>query len=358
MRFRYIILTILCLAGFQNVEAQDFHNTYYQFAPIVVSPAFTGAFRGNLRVNAIGRNQANPVAGGNNVMGDDGRNAFNDLSASLDGNLPFGLKDTDWISAGMSLSQSQVGASAFKRNFAGLSLAYHLSLNKQQSSVFTLGVKYGSYSTSINNNAFSSPVSLANGGVDTELSTVQVGEDNQLSVNDWMVGVMLTTPVGDNADLRIGIASDHLINPRLMRDTSSIMVGQRSDQRLNRRLNAYVQYYVSLSDRVVFNPTALYQTTANASQILLQGLFSYLVNPDKDFTLNGGLGVRINDSMDVPIFLGADWKDWQFGLSYDTNLTGLTQANSTFGALELAVSKRINWNKKAVVNPKFVCPRL
>jgi len=269
------------------------------------------------------------------------------------------LKETDWISAGINLSQSSAGAGSFRRNFSGLSVAYHLSLNKQQSSVFTLAVNYGSYSTSLNDNAFLSPFTLANTGADTDITTLNIGDQSQLKVNDWMVGVMLTTPVGDNADIRIGIATDHMLNPQLeVKNDTTGVTPQRTIQNLNRRFNAYVQYYVSLSDKVVFNPTALYMTTANSSQLLLQGLFSIMVNPEKEFMLNGGVGLRFNDSMDIPLFLGADWKDWRFGLSYDTNVTGLTQENSTFGALELGVTKLISWNKKATVNPKFVCPRL
>jgi hypothetical protein len=169
---------------------------------------------------------------------------------------------------------------------------------------------------------------------------------------------MYTTPVGKKADLRIGISTDHLLSPRLGNPALDTIPGVNTRQNLDRRFNVFAQYYVSLSNRVVLNPTVLYMSTANANVLLLQGLISYLVNPEKDFTLNGGIGWRVNDNMDIPIFLGADWKDWRFGLTYDTNVIGLTQANGTFGAIELGATKVINWEKKAVVKPKYVCPRL
>ena len=358
MKLKHIIITIFTLFCF-SLNAQDFHNTYWQFSQVEVNPAFTGAFLGNLRVNAIGRNQGHGVADGNNIPTDTGRNSFDDLSLALDGSLPFGLKETDWISLGMNLSQSTVGAGAFKRNFMGISAAYHLSLNKDQTSIFTLGAKYGSYSTGLNNkDGFSDPFGVAGMGVSQDITGLNVAEAAELSANDFMVGVIYTTPMGENADLRVGVASDHLLNPRLGNPVTDTITGVRTLKNLNRRLNVFAQYFVSVSDRVVVNPTVLYMTTDNASVILLQGLFSYLVNPEKDFVLNAGIGLRLNDNMDVPLFLGADWKDWRFGLSYDTNVVGLTQANGTFGALELGVSRVISWDKKATVKPKYVCPRL
>jgi len=343
-----------------SLNAQDFHNTYWQFAQVEVNPAFTGAFLGNLRVNAIGRNQGTGVANGSNIDMDMGRNSFDDLSIALDGSLPFGLKDTDWISLGLNISKSTAGAGGFQRNFAGLSAAYHLSMNKDQTSVFTLGVRYGSYNTSLANKVnFIDPFGLQGNGTSSDITGLNVEEASETGANDFMVGVMYTTPVGDNADLRIGISSDHLLNPRLSNgvlDTSTMI--RTNPENLERRLNVFAQYYVSLTDRMVFNPTVLYMTTANGSELLVQSLFSYLFNAEKDIVLNFGIGVRPSSSMDIPLFLGADWKDWKFGLSYDTNVSGLTQANGTFGALELGVSRVISWDKKATVKPKYVCPRL
>jgi len=359
-----------------SLSAQDFHNTYWQFAPTVVSPAFTGAFYGNIRVSGIGRNQGRPLvnqseldAMGNEISGNVTGNEFNDLNLLIDGNIPFGFREGDWVSAGINLFNSKVGQTGLKRSFSGLSLAYHLSLNKKQTRVFTVGLKYGTYGKSFapGQNLYD-PFGLANEGAVSQDITAfneenpieeQPGGSTGLSVSDWTIGLMYTTPVGKNADLRIGVASDHLFSPRLEAKTdSTIVTGVNRNENLSRRLNAYMQYYVSLNDDVVWNPTILYQTTFAGNQLLIQSLFSILVNKEKQFTFNAGLGVRFTDSMDIPIYLGANWKDWRFGLSYDTNVTGLTQANSTFGALEIAASKLINWNKKPKVDPIFVCPRL
>jgi len=367
MKIKYYVLVVLSLS-LSAVSAQDFHNTYWQFAPQVVNPAFTGAFYGNLRVNAIGRNQGRPIVS-NAVEGEsnplnDGGDEFNDYSIGLDGNIPFGFKKGDWVSAGMSLSSSKAGALGYVRRFQGLNLAYHLTLGKKQNTVFTLGAHYGNYNLGYSGNKDRgvTPYILAGNNNDPDLNELDVDEMGNalLKKNDFMLGFMLTAPMGDNADIRFGLASDHLLAPRFQVNQDTMGGGgvTTTTKRLDRRFNAFIQYYVSLNDKLVFNPTLLYQTTKDASQILLQGIFSFLVNEEKEFTFNAGLGLRLNSSMDVPIFLGADWKDWRFGMSYDTNVTGLSQANSSFGAIEFGVTKIFSWNKKASVKPKFVCPRL
>jgi len=239
-----------------------------------------------------------------------------------------------------------------------------LTLGKKQSTVFTLGVHYGNYNLGYEGDVArgTTPYILAGNNNDPDLTNLDVDPngDALLKKSDIMLGFMLTAPMGDNADIRVGLASDHLLAPRFQVNRDSTGGGgvQTTTKQLDRRINAFVQYYVSLNDKIVFNPTLLYQTTKDASQLLLQGLFSFLVDAEKDFTFNAGLGIRVNSSMDIPIFLGADWKDWRFGMSYDTNVSGLSQANSTFGAIEFGVTKIFSWNKKANVKPKFVCPRL
>ena len=95
-----------------------------------------------------------------------------------------------------------------------------------------------------------------------------------------------------------------------------------------------------------------------ANNILLQSLFSYHHNEKKDIHLNFGVGVRVASNMDIPIYLGADFKDWRVGLSFDLNVSGLAASTNNAGAYELGISKIFKWDKKAKVNPKLICPRL
>jgi len=361
MNIKQLFLVVLCFLSIK-IGAQDVHFSYYQFAPSTVSPALTGAYYGNIRATILRRSQWFNV-------GDSGNDGFNTTNLLLDGNIPFGFKEGDWISAGINLlkEDKSAGVLDLQRGFSGLSVAYHMTLNKKQTSVFTISAKYGSYSNQINNGGdFLSPSSLSNGltpDID-QLNFDQEGKLNE-SVNDIHLGFMLSTPVGKKSDIRIGLSSDHLFAPRFDAPTPEPDPGNPDPplativgEQINRRFNFFAQYYTDVNSKLTFNPTILYQTIGSANNLLLQSLFSYHFNESKELYLNFGLGVRLASNMDVPIYLGADYKDWRVGLSFDLNISGLSGSTNNAGAYELGISKVFKWNKKAKVNPKLICPRL
>ena len=194
MRLKQFILLLLCSTCL-HLGAQDFHNSYWQFAPTIVNPALTGAYYGNLRVSVIGRDQGRPVAGSGNE--------FQDLSITADYNIDFGLTDGDWVALGVTISRSQSpGVADFRRSFAGLIGAYHLAFGRKKDKVFTLGAKYGAYSTNFSNNNILSDAEdtfgLLNGGtISQDLAQLQgsIVSENDKSNNDFGIGLMLTTPL-------------------------------------------------------------------------------------------------------------------------------------------------------------------
>ena len=352
MKIRYTIFILLAWATL--TQAQDMQYSYWQFSPISYNPAFTGAFYGNLRVNGLYRDQWRSVSAGN---------GFQTLSLSLDGNIPFGLKETDWVSVGLNIAKDQGGDTEYRHGFQGISAAYHLTLGKDASTILTVGGKYGSYSRGPKRGQYTTGGILA--GMTNDIDLNQFNSSGNLmeefidqSTNDLMVGVMLFTPVGKTSDIRIGFAFDHVLAPdiNVTMDTTQ-MNPVTFREKLDRRLNIHAQFYTDISDKVTFNPTVLYQSMGGASNILVQSMFSYAFKPEKEIYLNGGLGIRLADNSFLPIYLGADYKDWRFGFSYALNMGGLG-AVTREGAFELAVTKVFSWQKKTKVNPKFICPRL
>ncbi len=348
MKIKQTFIAIFCLLTI-GLGAQDMQYSYWQFSPISYNPAFTGVFYGNLRLNGLVRDQWRTVS----VSGQE----YRTLSLSFDGNIPFGLKEGDWISAGMSMVKDQVGATSYKHSFSGLSVAYHLTLGKDQTTVLTLGGKYGTYSKGTKKGEYTSGFILSGAmSPDLDINGLNTGGNE---TSDLMIGLMLYTPMGKTSDLRVGFAMDHALQPNLSvtQDTSNVQNPISRREKLERRMNIHAQFYTDLSDKVTFNPTILYQKMGPASNILVQGMFSYAFNPEKEIYLNAGTGIRLADNSFIPLYFGADIKDWRFGVSYSINMGGLSQAAKE-GGFEIAASKVFSWNKKAQVKPKFVCPRL
>ncbi len=345
-----------------QLSAQDFHNSFIQFAPMTLNPALTGGFYGNLRANVIVRDQGRSTAGAGNE--------FQDFSIGLDYNIDWGLTKDDWVSAGLNFSRSgAAGVGNLRRQFSGVSAAYHLAFGKKSDKVFTLGLRFGTYSTQFRNvrtDEYEDPETVATGS-SLDLSQwldQQFGQSidpRSKETSDYMVGLMLDLPLGKKSDVRIGIASDHLLQPRLQsgrQDTGFVNPPPVQNEDLNRRLNAFVFLYTDINKKLTFNPNILVQHSNVTTNVLFQALFNYVYSQEKQIGFVFGLGARFANSFDIPIYAALDMKDLRVGLSYDTNISGLRPSNGTFGALELGVTKIFNWNKKAEVKPVFICPRL
>ena len=362
MKFKHLIIAFL-LGAACNMQAQDFHNSFFQFAPATINPALTGAFYGNLRVNVIGRDEGRVETNGN---------GWQALSLMVDYNIDFGFTEGDWISAGATFNRSaSAGAGNFRQQFSGLLAAYHLAFGKKQDKVFTVGFKYGTYSSGFrnpNSADYQDPFSLENEGAVSSalgqyLGTLAGQNPEEKSSGDYNLGLMLDAPLGKTADIRIGVSADHMLAPLLSTSTDSTgttgglpPVVRR--ERLDRRINAFVFLYTDISKRLTFNPNILFQKKGVTTNIVAQALFHYLYKPEKELSLIFGLGVRPINNLDLPIYIGMDMKDLRVGLSYDANAGGLSGASNSYGALELGITKIFNWNKKATVKPVFICPRL
>lgn len=360
MKIKHLILVFL-VGSVMQLHGQDFHNSFFQFAPQIISPTMTGAFYGNIRANVIGRDQGRAAAGPGNE--------WQDLSLAVDGNIDFGLKPEDWISAGLTFSRSaSPGAGDFRRQFSGLSVAYHLAFGKKADKVFTVGFKYGTYSTgfrNVNPDAYLDPSTLESGTISRDLSlfldnNFAQADAAEKTVGDYALGFMLDAPLGKTADIRIGISSDHILQPRFDTQSDTIGGGPATviNEDLQRRINGFVFIYTDINDRLTFNPNLLIQRKGVSTNVVVQALFSYLYSKEKEISLVAGIGARLVDDLDLPIYLALDMKDLRVGISYDTNVSGLRPSSNTFGALELGITKIFNWNKKATVKPVFICPRL
>jgi hypothetical protein len=74
---------------------------------------------------------------------------------------------------------------------------------------------------------------------------------------------------------------------------------------------------------------------------------------DTRTVLVGGVSYRMNDSA-IP-YVGLLYNDFQFGISYDVNLSALSDVGKNKNAVELSF---IYIRRKQTVEEKFICPRL
>jgi hypothetical protein len=125
--------------------------------------------------------------------------------------------------------------------------------------------------------------------------------------------------------------------------------------KIPRRTLLHGQFNAALNDRWSISPAFQYQSMSGADEIQIQSMVGYLFNPEKDVTLNFGVGYRMRDALQA--IVGAKIKDLRVGLAYDINTSDLNAASNYRGGFELAANYIIKIYKPAVIKPKVLCPR-
>ncbi len=340
MGLKNTIFTLIMLPFFGTVLSQDLHFTQYQFAPLTVNPALAGAYHGSFRIGGIFRDQYRTVGG----------NGFQTLDFNIDAPIIRGIRKQDWIGIGIGIDAlDQAGGLRYNSTFFRLNGAYHFSFNKEQTRILTLGVQYNTVGVSIRQlstqdtrggNMISDP--------DVEAFNAR-GMEGMINENysDYVVGFMYNGK-GNDSDFKLGIAGARILRPQLRLGNSL--------ERLDLRLTAFGNYTMALGDRTSFSPGFLYQRISSAQELVVQSQLGYLINPEKQIKLNGGLGYRVGDALQL--LMGIDIKDIRVGVAYDMNISSLSPASRTVGGFELAIAYYGKIYKKPKVKPIIVCPRL
>ncbi|MFT6333831.1 MAG: type IX secretion system PorP/SprF family membrane protein [Saprospiraceae bacterium] len=360
MHFKNFILvgflSFVCTVG---AFAQDFHYTQYFHSPLGVNPALAGAFNGSYRINGVVRDQYRGSA----------NKAFSGFSLNVDAPIVRGIRKQDWIGIGLRMEQATAGNAGQKINFFGLGASYHLSLDKKQTQILSLGAQYGtggySYnSLNLEDNAFGSflatkslsqqasdfksPSSGGGGGGGGSATSRDGG-----SLSDASVGLLYNSKnIKNGTDFKIGVSVEGILNP----DRSANIEGNTGQDNKGIGINAFSSYEFEMTKRASLTSGIYYYTNKKASAVNVNSILNYKMKPGNALTLHAGLGLR-NVRAGL-IYLGASVKDIRVGLAYDLDISSATTASNGHGGVELAVSYIGKIFKKPKPKPIIYCPRL
>lgn len=341
--------------------SQNRHFTYFQLAPLDINPALTGEFQGSIRVSSIIRNQAfgwaaNPLVTSN---------------LSLDVNMLNGFTEGDWISFGLSYDAFEAGGIVkFKRAIYKPGAAYHYSYGKKQNSTLTLGIQYGGVQERVDftGDGILTAVSLANGSdplADADLQErINQGEADNVGISDGssgdlLVGLTWKTKFAKTNHFLAGFAVGNILNPGKGLANVSGAGGSGGGIATNAELpllyRGFAEMRTLINKRTAFIPTVFYQKQGAASEFQMNAMLDYLVKPDMGLVIRGGLGARIASASDAQLLLGADYKGFKIGASFDLGISGVSGVDNAY---EVGLGYIYNIFKKPTVKPIIICPRL
>lgn len=355
-KLQFSLLFLLLVAS--CITAQDIHFTQYNMSQMTLNPANTGGFEGTVRIGGIYRSQWTSVLKSNQ---------YETPSLWVDAPIIRGFRRNDWVGVGLMLFQDKVGVGSLVHSASKLGAAYHLGLGKGGKTVLTLGAHYGQETYRVGDpNEFRFGDGLKQGNYLLDKDYIALNgtgsgpgggnNDPKSNYSDFDAGIALTSKLNKTTDFKIGFAMFHLAQPSFGLPTGGGGATPSTGSfKQPRRYVATGVFNLKTSDRMTISPSFIFQTMNKQDEIMVQGLAGYLFDPEKDITLQAGLGYRLGDA--INLIVGAKKKGLTVGLAYDVNTSGLNNDTRNRGGFEIAANYIVKIYKKSVVKPKLLCPR-
>ena len=351
MTLKRILFTQLLLLGalllYVPMHAQDIHYTQFHNAAFTISPGLTGVFKEDARFMANYRKQWPSVVD------------YVTYSAAADVKLwPYGPKRNGFFAAGLSINRDQAGVAKLTLVNVGLNGSYTHRLSDFAFLSVGLQGAFNQRKFNIDNLSFNEQYDPDN-GYDPALSN---GETKFNSTNSFF-------SLGAGINIRIQALSEQKLVDEL-KHRSKIDIGlgfnnlNRPDQsfensdpvRLPLRFSPYILSIIQLGEDSDWDlaANAFMQTQQKYREAVLMGGVKYHFNrtPGSQTSLQLSGAYRFFNNRDaIAPVLELSYNEWNFGFSWDINLSGFKAATNSNGGPELSI--RYGLSKPNLTHPRI-----
>jgi type IX secretion system PorP/SprF family membrane protein len=316
--------------------SQDIHFSQFFEAPLLRNPSLAGIFTGDIRVQAVYRDQWNTVT-----------NAYKTGSLNAEYKMPIG-RANDFVTAGLQILYDRAGSVSWVSTHILPALNYHKSLSVDRNSYLSLGFMGGPVQSHFDRSKMTT-----NSQYDG-LGDGETFADPKYSYIDGSVGMSYNTQLNENPDNNIffGLAYHHFTRPKnsFYRNETAV-VDPKWVASAGIRFSVTPESYITLQ--------ADHSNQAKFQETIVGALYGIKLGPELDhplYTLHGGAFIRWNDAL-IPV-LKVDYAPYSFSLSYDVNISKLKTSSYGRGGFELGISyvgflDRDNSTLNAVNCPRF-----
>lgn len=341
--YRALLLAICActITGVQGLFAQDIHLSQFPETPILRNPALIGIFNGDIRVQAVYRNQWNSVT----IPYQTGA-----LSAEL--KFPVG-RGEDFLTTGLQFTYDRAGTARLQAVQVLPAINYHKSLSQTRNMFLSLGFMGGMVQRQFDPSHLTFNNQYTNGRFDPSAPT---GEEGRLAIRGYTyldagVGMSFNSTIGEDINYFIGAALFHFTRPRVsFYKDESIQL----DPKIS--LNAGITVPLSERVKVIGQYNQLHQGSYN--EFIGGALVGYALldrGLESSHGIYGGVFVRWNDAV-IPNFR-LDMGAYEIGLSYDANISRLKTASQSFGGFEISLVFKDFLNSRNSTLESVHCPR-
>ena len=349
-----VLFLFLAISIGNSLTAQDIHYSQFENAFFLRSPALTGVFSGDMRFHANYRAQWYDVPV-----------SYRTLNAGFEKRFSNDADDKSFFSGGILFDYDRAGDSKMSTTILGLLGSYTHRIAKNQA--LTAGLQLAGYQRAFKtdglkwdqqyNGKYFEPTLSANESVLFDNKTILYG-DFSIGINWHLKGQKRMSR--DNGSLRnsrtsvdIGGGWFHINQPeKSFFDVQAV--------KLPARFSIYGLGVVDLGGKfdLLVNAMGQYQGPYTSHIIGAGGRYHINDNLTKELALAMGLGYRFNDGFGrgdaIYPYMQLYMKSWQFGLSYDINVSDFEVATGGLGGPEFSVI--YTFKKVPVVEFCPTCP--
>jgi type IX secretion system PorP/SprF family membrane protein len=329
-----LLLAIACT--YFPGSAQDIHFSQFFEAPLLRNPSLAGIFKGDIRVQAVYRDQWNSVT-----------QAYRTGSLNAEYKMPAG-KGSDFITTGLQVLYDRAGSVSWVSTHILPAFNYHKSLSEEKNSYLSLGFMAGMVQRNFDRSKMTTN-SMFDGLGDGETFL-----EPKVNYLDASLGMSYNTELNNNPDNNVffGLAYHHLNKPNnsFYRDAMA-QVEPKWVASAGIRLSVTPESYLTLQ--------ADHTIQGEFRETIGGAFYGIKIGPELDnplYTLHGGLFMRWNDAL-IPA-VKVDYTPFSMTFSYDVNLSKLKTSSYGRGGFELGLSyvgftQRDNSSLNAIRCPKF-----
>lgn len=331
---RITILAIVMNISGAALFGQDIHFSQFFQTPLLRNPSLAGIYTGDIRVQAVYRNQWNSVT-----------DAYQ--TASFDGEykMPVG-KLNDYVTFGMQLLYDRAGTIAWTSTYVYPTINYHKSLSQDRNRYLSLGFMGGLVQRRFDLSKVTTNSTYDNGTNGEPLT------NTSYLYADGSVGMSYNSDLNENPDnnFYLGVAYHHFNRPN------------ESFYR-NANVELYPKWVASggirfgVSDYAYVTILADQSLQGNYKETEAGALYGIKLGDDHDnplYTIHAGTFIRWNDALIPTVKL--DYHPFSVTMSYDVNISKLKPSSYGRGGFELSVSY-VGFRKNNSSLESIRCPR-
>ncbi|TCZ68650.1 PorP/SprF family type IX secretion system membrane protein [Flaviaesturariibacter aridisoli] len=324
----------VCLLG-GTLQAQDLHFSQFFQAPLLRNPALAGIFTGDIRVQALYRDQWNSVT-----------NAYRTTSLSGEYKMPIGKAD-DFLTLGAQVLYDQAGTVSWKTTHVLPTVNYHKSLSTEVNRYLSVGFMGGVVQTRIDRDKVQTS-DWYNGAGDGESFT-----GPKATYLDMATGISFNTQWREKSDdnLFLAVAYHHFNRPK-----RSFYQDASAELKPKIVISGGIRF--SVTEASYLNLQGDFSKQGQYQESVLGALYGIKMGPELDnprYTLHGGAFLRWNDAV-VPV-IKVDYHPFSFSFSYDVNISKLKTSTLGAGGFEVGLTYTAKNKRREEMKGVIFCPK-